>query len=117
MGQFGIGIVPSKLDLIVTWPVPTTHRKVQVFLRFANFYCRFILDYSRVAVGFTDLLKGGTNIKFKGVRFKMIQNAMDSFNELKRLFSCASMLVHYSSIRRILLECDASSYAVGAILS
>ena len=47
----------------------------------------------------------------------MTQDAIDSFNELKQLFFCASMLVHYDLTRRIMLECDASGFAIEAILS
>ena len=117
VGQFGIDMVPSKLDLIAIWPVSITYREMQVFLGFANFYCCFILNYSRVAVGLTNLLSGNTNGKFKKIRFEMTQDAIDSFNELKRLFFCASMLLHYNFTCRILLEYDALRCVVEAILS
>ena len=117
MGQFGISMIFSKVDSIATWPVSTTHREVQVFLRFANFYCHFILDFNEVASGVNDLLSGDTKRKFKSVKFVMIKEALDSFNELKQLFIHISMLVHYDLTRRIMLKCDASGFAISAILS
>ena len=56
VGQFGIGMVPSKVDTIATWPVPLTHCEVQVFIGFANFYWRFINRFSKVSAGLTKLL-------------------------------------------------------------
>jgi hypothetical protein len=34
----GVVIEPSQIETICNWPVPTSFRKVQVFLGFANFY-------------------------------------------------------------------------------
>ena len=88
-----------------------------MFLGFANFYCRFIQNYSRVSSGLSDLLVGGVKKKFKGIPFIMTNKALEAFNALKRLFASAPMLVHYDLTRRIMLKCDASGFAIGAILS
>ena len=117
VGQAGISMEPSKVDTIATWPVPKTQREMQVFLGFANFYRRFILGFSKVAAALSATLKGGTNGKFKGVKFVWTKEALELFMELKRLFACAPMLIHYDPSRRIMLECDASGFAIGAILS
>ena len=37
------------------WPTPTSRKQLQRFLGFANFYRRFIRDYSRVATPLTQL--------------------------------------------------------------
>lgn len=34
--------------MVAEWPTPTTRKQLQWFLGFANFYRRFIRDYSRV---------------------------------------------------------------------
>ena len=117
VGQFGVSMDPAKLDTIATWPVPESFRDIQVFLGFANFYRRFIEAFSKVAAGLSDMLKGGTKGKFRGMKFVLTGEALESFNELKRLFACAPMLVHYDPMRRIMLECDASGFAISAILS
>lgn len=69
---------PSRVTAIQDWPVPGSFREVQVFLGFAYFYRRFILAYSRVAKGITDLLKGGS----KGV-FMWTDEANNAFRKLK----------------------------------
>ena len=88
-----------------------------MFFGFANFYCCFILRFSKVVSDLSNLLTENTKGKFKRVNFVMTQEALNSFNELKQLFSRALMLVHYNPTRRIMLECDASKFAIGAILS
>ena len=40
---------PIKLKVIQDWPLPQTAKDIQKFLRFCNFYCRFVKDYSHIA--------------------------------------------------------------------
>ena len=63
------------------------------------------------------MLKRGAKGKFKGAKFVMTKEALESFNELKRLFAGALMPTHYDPSRRIMLECNASRFAIGAVLS
>ena len=88
-----------------------------MFLGFANFYRQFIEAFSKVAAGLSDMLKGGTKGKFRGMKFVFTGEALESFNELKHFFACAPMLVHYNLMRHIMLECDASGFAILVILS
>ena len=117
VGQFGIGMIPSKVNTIATWPVLLTHCEVQVFISFANFYGHFINEFSKASARLTELLQRGTKIKFKGIPFEMTPAALELFKELKCMFICAPMLVYYNPTRCIMLECNASRFAVGAILS
>ena len=52
-----IKIDPSKVEAVLSWPMPNTVKEVQAFLGFANFYRRFIEGYSRVAKPLTELTK------------------------------------------------------------
>ena len=47
----------SKVDAVLKWPVPQTVKQVQSFLGFANFYRRFIFNYSNIAVPLTRLTR------------------------------------------------------------
>ena len=48
---------PAKLETMSKWPVPTKKKEVQAFLGFANYYRRFIEDYSAKALPHIDLTK------------------------------------------------------------
>jgi hypothetical protein len=45
----GIEMDPDKVTAITTWEAPQTSRQLQRFLRFANFYRRFICYFSGLA--------------------------------------------------------------------
>ena len=115
--QYGISMNLSKVNTIAIWPVPKLFREIQVFLGFANFYQRFICSFSKVSNGLTEMLQRGSKGKFKGIKFDMTQTALRLFNKLKQRFASALMLIHYDLSRQIMLECDASKFAIGAILS
>ena len=52
---------PERVAAIRDWPESTKLRHVQEFLGFANFYRRFIKDYSRITRHLIDLLKKNIN--------------------------------------------------------
>jgi hypothetical protein len=64
----------NKVDSIFIWPVSKSFRNVQVFLDFANFYRRFIKDYSEVAGSLINLLKG-SELNKKGGLFEFLFSA------------------------------------------
>jgi len=49
----GIQMDESKVQVIKDWPTPQKVKEVQSFLGFANFYCRFIANYSDMSVPLT----------------------------------------------------------------
>ena len=51
---------PAKVDAVMCWPVPETRKKLQKFLGFANFYRRFIRNYSSIAGPLTALTSSKT---------------------------------------------------------
>ena len=92
------------------------HRDVQVFLRFANFYRRFIYGYSKITKLLSSLLEGGKAGKFSQA-FVWMPDAERAFNGLKESFTTASILVHYNPELPLRLETDACGYAIAGILS
>jgi hypothetical protein len=53
----GVAMDPSKIQAILDWPAPTKVKELQAFLGFANFYRRFIDNYSGIVVPLTRLLR------------------------------------------------------------
>jgi hypothetical protein len=95
---------------VLDWPKPSTVREVQAFLGFANFYRRFIEGYSRIAKPLTELTR-------KDQASVWTKEAEQAFLELKGRFTGAPILCMFDPEKRIILEPDASGYAIGACLS
>ena len=56
----GLSMDPSKVSTILEWLEPHKVKDIQSFLGFANFYRRFISDYSKITVPLTCLTRKGT---------------------------------------------------------
>ncbi len=106
----GIRMDPTKVKAVADWPTPDSHRAVQRFLGFANFYRRFIQNFSQVALPLTDL----TSTK---KRFCWSSQAQTAFESLKSRFISAPILNTPDPSRQFIVEVDASEVGVGAILS
>lgn len=57
----GLAMCNDKIKAIQEWPIPTSTKEVQAFLGFANFYRRFIVDYSKVVLPLIALTKKDNN--------------------------------------------------------
>jgi len=57
IGRNGIKMSEEKVKAVLSWETPKSLTEVQSFLGFANFYRRFIQDYSQVARPLTELTK------------------------------------------------------------
>ena len=100
----------SKIKAILDWPEPRKVRDIQLSLGFANFYRRFIHNYSDIVLPLTHLTR-------KGVPWDFDQKCRNSFNTLKSVFTSAPVLHHWVPDHQITVETDASDYAIAAVLS
>src|SRR5271156_3593683 len=57
VGPTGVRMDPAKVEAITSWLTPESVHDVRVFLGLANFYRRFIKNFSKVATPMTALLK------------------------------------------------------------
>ncbi|MGB2685899.1 MAG: pol polyprotein, partial [Olleya sp.] len=110
VGIDGIRMDEAKVAAVLQWPTPTTVKEVQAFLGFANFYRRFIRDFSKITKPLTELTR-------KDTVFKWDEPAAEAFEELKKTFTSAPVLAMFDPEQKIVLETDASDYAIGACLS
>uniref|UniRef100_A0A3P9MQ90 Gypsy retrotransposon integrase-like protein 1 n=1 Tax=Oryzias latipes TaxID=8090 RepID=A0A3P9MQ90_ORYLA len=101
---------PAKIKAVSQWEPPVTRKKLQQFLGFANFYRRFIRNYSSIASPLTQL----TSISKP---FQWNPDAQVAFDTLKSLFISAPILTQPDSTRQFIVEVDASDTGVGAVLS
>jgi len=108
----GIRMSDDKVQAVLHWKTPESLTEVQSFLGFANFYRRFILNYSWVARPLTELTK-----KEQGKEWAWNQEAEAAFRELKNRFTTAPVLAHFDPREPVIIETDASDFALGAVLS
>ena len=101
---------PDKIQTISDWPEPRKVKDIQSFLGFTNFYCRFIFNYSDIVVPLTRLTRNDAPWNFS-------EDCRRSFNALKHAFTTAPILTHFIPDTPIIVETNASDYAVAGILS
>ena len=78
----------DKIHAILDWPKPWKVKDVQYFLGFANFYQRFIHNYSEITVPLTRLT-------WKGLTWDFSEECHMTFKTLKEAFTRAPILVHW----------------------
>ncbi|QRW22878.1 Transposon Tf2-7 polyprotein [Rhizoctonia solani] len=106
----GVCADPEKISKAVDWATPQTVKGVQEFLGFVNFYRRFIMNFSKLAYPLYQLLR-------KENPWKWGAEQQESFDNLKRALIESPVLIQPDVSKEFFLECDASDYATGAILS
>ncbi|GKA95557.1 reverse transcriptase domain-containing protein [Tanacetum coccineum] len=104
-----IEVDKAKVDVIAKLPHPTTVKGVRSFLGHAGFYRRFIQDFSKIARPMTHLLEKKTPFFFS-------KECIESFNTLKRKLTEAPILIAPDWDLPFELMCDASDFAIGAVL-
>jgi len=112
IGRNGIRMSNDKVEAVLGWKTPGSLTEVQSILGFANFYRRFIRNYSRVARPLTELTR-----KESGKEWGWNQEAEAAFRELKHRFTTAPILAHFDPKKPVIIETDASDFALGAVLS
>ena len=106
----GIEMDPEKVAAIVSWKRPSNLRELQRFLGFANFYRRFIKDFSNICKPLNNLLRKDTPWNWTGLHTA-------AFDRLKTQFMTAPILAFFDYNKKTVLETDASDWASGGILS
>ena len=100
----------KKVDGVLSWLTPRSAKDVQKFMGLANYYRRFIQDFSRMAKPLNMLV--GKDRKWEwGVE------QQGAFKELKRRFTIEPVLAVPDRDQEIRVEADALDYATGGTLS
>nr|GEZ65161.1 reverse transcriptase domain-containing protein [Tanacetum cinerariifolium] len=105
----GIEVDKAKVYVITKLPHPTTVKGIRSFLGHAGFYRRFIKDFSKIVKPMTRLLEKDTPFIFS-------QECVEAFQTLKRKLTEAPISIALDWDMPFELMCDASDYAIGAVL-
>ncbi|CAM8947986.1 unnamed protein product [Rhodiola kirilowii] len=112
----GIQVHKAKIDLITSLPYPSDQRGVKSFLGHAGFYRRFLKDFSKRVLPLSRLLQ-------KDVPFELLEECKAAFDDLKAAFDDLKVALTSAPIiqapdwtQPFEIMCDASDYAVGAVL-
>jgi len=106
----GLRMDEEKIRTIRDWKEPTNVKGIQSFLGFANFYRRFIRDYSKITMPLSSLTR-------KEKAWEWGDKQQEAFETLKEAMITEPILQHFDPERAVTIEMDASDYAIGAICS
>ena len=107
----GVTMSERKVQSIKDWKHPRSVKEVQIFIGFANFYRRFIKDFSKICKPITGTLKGDPR------KFNWGPEQNKAFEELKQRFITAPILCHFFPDSETIVETDAGDFALGCVLS
>jgi hypothetical protein len=105
----GIEVDKSKIELITKLPTPKTVKDVRSFLGHAGFYRRFIEGFSSIAKPLCKLL-------LKDTPFDWTEACQEAFTKLIGKLTSAPIMQAPDWSLPFELMCDASDYAIGAML-
>src|SRR6201999_1180993 len=100
---------PAKVATVADWPVPLKKKDLQSFIGFCNYYRRFIQDFSCIARPLHDLTRD--------VPFEWTDSQQTAFDRLKACIASEPTLSLPKEKGAWHVECDASNYAIGGVLS
>ena len=93
----GLTMSNNKIKIIQDWPEPKKVKDIQSFLSFANFYRRFIFNYSDIVIPLTCLTR-------KDIPWKFDSSCQNAFNSLKKAFTSAPILTHWIPDAQLIVE-------------
>ncbi|KAL4084279.1 hypothetical protein QTP88_028104 [Uroleucon formosanum] len=112
----GQGIKPTEEELLAirNFPSPTTIKQLRSFLGLANYFRRFIPNFSKLAHPLTELTKGKFKSKKSIIPWSETQEI--AFKNLKLKLTNKPVLSHFNDNAEIILVTDGSKKGLGVIL-
>ena len=113
---------PEKIEKIMDWCQPTTHKELHSFVGLCSYYRRFIPNFSQIAKPLHELIgpmkpKEGQKKYGYTTEFHWTQEHQESFDKLKHALTTAPVLIYPDFSKPFVVEIDASGKGLGAVLS
>ncbi|XP_019100932.1 PREDICTED: uncharacterized protein LOC104789643 [Camelina sativa] len=109
VSEAGIEVDPAKIEVMTGLQLPENVKEVRSFLGHAEFYRRFIKDFSKIAIPLSALL-------CKDVKFEFTDECRIVFERIKQELVSAPIVQPPDWDLPFEVMCDASDFAVGAML-
>ena len=106
----GLHPLKDKIAAIVDAPSPTNVTELRAYLGLINYYAKLMSNRATMLKPLHNLLRAGE-------KWVWSDECESVFQESKTELLTNRVLVHYDSKRALKLDCDASQYGVGAVLS
>ncbi len=100
---------PQKMKAIMNWQAFKSVKSVQSFIGFANFYWKFIKNFSNLVRPMMTLVQ-------KNTLFKWTEKTDQGFKKLKAMFISASILVSFDHTCMTVMKTDFSGWCIGETL-
>lgn len=110
VNEQGIHVDPDKVSAILELSAPTNVKEVRRILGMASWYRRFIRNFAALTEPLTNLLR-------KSVKFRWSEESEASFQAIKSALVTAPILSCPDFSQPFVLQTDASSYGLGAVLT
>ncbi|XP_043700019.1 uncharacterized mitochondrial protein AtMg00860-like [Telopea speciosissima] len=105
----GIKVAPRKVKAVMEWEAAKNAGEIYSFLGLADYYRRFIENFSRISAPMTKLTQ-------KRVNFVWSDESEKSFQELKQKLSSAPVLTLPDGTGGMIVYCDGSRLGLGCML-
>src|SRR5271165_6278440 len=107
---------PRLVQALMDFPCPKTLKELQSFLGLANYYRKFISNFSQIALPLTDATRNSTQSNLRPIEWTKSMQA--AFDELKKALTSAPCLALPNPDGEFEVTTDASedAKAVGAVL-
>jgi hypothetical protein len=100
----------EKVETILQWTISQNLKQIQRFLRFYNFYKRFIRNFAKIVKSLIKLTR-------KNVSFVWNEICKQAFELLKKAIIKTSILTHFDSKKQIYIKNDFFDFVFAKILS
>ena len=106
----GVATCPEKIEAIEKMAPPKNIKGVRSFLGLSGFYRRFVKNYAKIVEPLSRMTR-------KNSKFDWNSEANNAWQTVKDMLSKNPILVHPDTSKQYTLITDASSYAIGGILT
>lgn len=105
----GVKPDPKLITSVINSPIPKNIKQLQSFLGLANYYRKFIQNFSNITAPLNKLLR-------KNIKFNWTNSCTEAFESLKLFLTSAPLLKFPDFEKTFILTTDSSGEALGAVL-